>query len=241
MSDSKVLLDLQDCDTQIMRSKRELDELPELKAIMDCRAKRKEIKGKQDQVVELLDEVEGKLAKLQAEEERVIAKIKALQEKLDTNADYRATASITRDMEGQVKRQKNIAIEQDELLERQIKVDNLAEQVAQALAKTDHAEAHHTEHFKQKGGAIKARISELEAKRASLIAQLDPATAQRYEALRAEKNGVAVSQLEGDHCTACRSTILDGMLAKLRKGDELAECPNCHRMMIVPQGEEDAS
>ena len=187
MSDSKVLLDLQDCDTQIMRSKRELDELPELKAIMDCRAKRKEIKGKKDQGVELLDEVEGKLAK-------------ALQEKLDTNADYRATASITRDMEGQVKRQKNIAIEQDELLERQIKVDNLAEQVAQALAKTDHAEAHHT-----------------------------------------EKNGVAVSRLEDDHCTACRSTILDGMLAKLRKGGEIAECPNCHRMMVVLQGEGDDS
>ena len=241
MSDSKVLLDLQNCDTQIMRSKRELDELPELKAIMDCRAKRKEIKGKQDQVVELLDEVEGKIAKLQAEEERVIAKIKALQDKLDTNADYRATASITRDMEGQVKRQKSIGVEQDELLERQIKVDKLAEQVAEALAKVDHAEAHHTEHFKQKGGAIKARITELEEKRASLIAQLDSGTAQRYEALRAEKNGVAVSQLEGDHCTACRSTILDGQLAKLRKGDEIAECPNCHRMMIVMHEEEDAS
>ena len=131
MSDSKVLLALQSCDTQIMRSKRELDELPEVKAIMDCRAKRKEIKGKQDQVVELLDEVEGKLAKLQAEEERVIAKINALQEKLDSNSDYRATASITRDMEGQVKRQKSIAVEQDELLERQIKVDKLAEQVAE--------------------------------------------------------------------------------------------------------------
>ena len=100
MSDSKVLLALQSCDTQIMRSKRELDELPEVKAIMDCRAKRKEIKVKQDQVVELLDEVEGKIAKLQAEEERVIAKINALQEKLDSNSDYRATASITRDMEG---------------------------------------------------------------------------------------------------------------------------------------------
>lgn len=241
MSDSKVLLDLQNCDTQIMRSKRELDELPELKSIMECRAKRKEIKGKQDQVVELLDEVEGKIAKLQAEEERVIAKIKALQEKLDANADYRATASITRDMEGQVKRQKSIGIEQDELLERQIKVDKLAEQVAEALAKVDHAEAHHTEHFKQKGGAIKTRIAELEAERASLIAELDPTVAKRYEALRAEKNGVAVSQLEGDHCTACRSTTLDGQLAKLRKGDELAECPNCHRMMIVVAEEEDAS
>ena len=127
------------------------------------------------------------------------------------------------------------------MLERQIKVDNLAEQVAQALAKTDHAEAHHTESFKQKGSAIKAHISELETKRAALIAQLDPATAQRYEALRAEKNGVAVSRLEDDHCTACRSTILDGMLAKLRKGGEIAECPNCHRMMVVPQGEGDDS
>ena len=215
MSDSKVLLALQSCDTQIMRSKRELDELPEVKAIMDCRAKRKEIKGKQDQVVELLDEVEGKIAKLQAEEERVIAKINALQEKLDSNSDYRATASITRDMEGQVKHQKSIAVEQDELLD--------------------------TEHFKQKGGAIKERIAQLEAERATLIAQLDPAIAQRYEALRAEKNGIAVSELEGDHCTACRSIILDGVLAKLRKGDELAECPNCHRMMIVAQGEGDAS
>ena len=35
MSDSKVLLDLQDCDTQIMRSKRELDELPDLVAFAD--------------------------------------------------------------------------------------------------------------------------------------------------------------------------------------------------------------
>lgn len=241
MSDSKVLLDLQDCDTQIMRSQRELDELPELKSIMGCRAKRKEIKGKQDQVVELLDEVEGKIAKLQAEEERVIAKIKALQEKLDSNADYRATASITRDMEGQVKRQKAIAVEQDELLERQIKVDKLAEQVAEALAKVDHAEAHHTEQFKQKGGAIKAHITELESERSSLISQLEPALAQRYEALRKEKNGVAVSQLEGDHCTACRSIILDGELARLRKAGSLAECPNCRRMMVIVQDEGSAS
>ena len=233
MSETQILLELQDRDTQIMRAKRELDELPELKAIMECRAKRKEVKGKQDQVVELTDDVEGKLAKLQAEEERVIGKINALQEKLDSTSDYRATSSITRDMEGQVKRQKSIAVELDELLERQIKIDKLADQVAQALAKIDHAEAHHTEHFKQKGGAIRERIAKLEAERTALNGQLDDALAQRYEALRAEKKGMAVSRLEGDHCTACRSIILEGELAKLSKGPDLAECPNCHRMMVV--------
>lgn len=233
MSDSRTLLELQRCDTQIMREQRELDELPELKSIMDCRAKRKEIKGKQDQVVELTEEVETKLAKLQAEEERVIAKIKELQEKLDSNADYRATASITRDMEGQVKRQKSIALEQDELLERQIKIDKLADQVADALARVDHAESHHTQSFKEKGSAIKKRIDELTAQRDQLKEQLDASLVQRYDALRSEKNGTAVCELEDDHCTVCRSIIPESVLAKLRKSDDLGECPNCHRMMVV--------
>jgi predicted nucleic acid-binding Zn-ribbon protein len=233
MSEIQVLLDLQNCDTQIMRSKRELDELPEVQAIMECRAKRKEVKAKQDQVVDLSDEVESKLSKLQKEEEKVIAKINALQEKLDTTSDYRVTNSVTRDMEGQVKRQGSIATEQDELLERQIKIDNLADQVADMLAKVDHAEEHHTEHFKQKGGEIKERVAQLEAEREALAAQLDASMLAKYEALRAEKGGVAVARLEEDLCTACRSIILEGELNKLRKGPDIAECPNCRRIIIV--------
>lgn len=233
MSENRTLLDLQRCDTRIMREQQTLDELPELKSIMECRAKRKEIKGKQDQVVELLDEVEAKLNRLQTEEAQVIKKINELQEKLDDNADYRATATITRDMEGQVKRQKSIAVEQEELLERQIKIDKLAEQVTEALSRVDHAEHHHTESFKEKGSAIKARIDELQAQREELIASLDTSLAKRYEALRKEKNGTAVCELEDDHCTVCRSIIPDSILAKLRKSQELGECPNCHRMMVV--------
>lgn len=233
MSETQVLLDLQNCDTQIMRAKRELDELPEVQAIMECRAKRKEVKAKQDQVIELSDDVEKKLAKLQKEEEKVIAKINDLQGKLDSTSDYRVTNSVTRDMEGQVKRQGAIAQEQDDLLERQIKIDKLADQVADMLGKVDHAEEHHTEHFKQKGSAIKERIAQLDAEREALIAQLDATLAAKYETIRAEKGGVAVAQLEDDHCTACRSIILEGELNRLKKGPELSECPNCRRIMIV--------
>ena len=233
MSDIKALINLQECDTQIMRSKKELDELPEVKAIMECRAKRKEIKGKQDQVVELADETEEKLAKLQAEEERTIQKINSLQAKLDSSSDYRVTSSVTRDMDGQVKRQASIAKEQDELLERQIKIDKLADQVADMLAKVDHNEHHLTESFKEKGGVIRARISNLEAERETLLAQITPELGKRYEALREEKNGIGLAHLEDDHCSICRSIILTGELNKLRKGPALSECPSCHRLMVV--------
>ncbi len=233
MSGIQALLNLQECDTQIMRSKKELDELPEVKAIMECRAKRKEIKGKQDQVIEMSDEIEAKIAKLQKEEENVIKKIADLQAKLDSSSDYRVTSSVTRDMDGQVKRQAGIAKELDELLERQIKIDNLADQVAEMLERVNHSEQHHTEHFKEKGGAIRDRIASLEAERDTLLAQIDPAVAAKYEALRQEKNGIGLSRLEGEHCSICRSEILTGELNKLLKGPALSECPNCHRLMVV--------
>lgn len=237
MSDIKVLEQLQACDTAYVRLEKELESLPEAKQIMDCRAKRRELKGKQDQVVELSDEVDSKLSKLQAEEERVIAKIAELQSTLDSTSDYRVSQSVTKDMQGQVKRQESIALEQNELLERQIKVDKLAAQVAGMLAKLDHSEQHLTDDFKKKGGEIKERMGRSLAERKALLVQLDAQLASKYESIRKEKGGIALARLDGDHCSVCSTVILTGQLAKLKKGPALTECPNCHRLMVVEDEE----
>lgn len=238
MADIDTLLELQRNDLARLRVERQLQELPEAKQIVECRAKRKTIKGKQDQVIELSDEVEEKLSKLQAEEERVIAKINELQAKLDATSDYRVTKSVTKDMEGQMKRQASISREQDELLERQIKIDKLADQVADMLGKLDHREQHLTEDFKSKGGELKGQIDGFKARHDELVAQLsDVRLGRRYEQLAGEKGGIAVARLEGDHCTACHTTLPAGQLAKLRKGPNLAECPNCQRLLVVRQAE----
>ena len=57
MTEVETLLALQKIDTACMRLQRELEKLPELTQIMQCRTKRKEIKAKQDQVIELSDDV----------------------------------------------------------------------------------------------------------------------------------------------------------------------------------------
>ena len=238
MSDIKVLERVQACDTACMRLAHELEALPQAKQIMECRAKRKELKGKQDQVIELADEKDAKLSKLQAEEERVISKINELQATLDSTSDYRVTQSTTRDMQGQVKRQLSISEEMDGLLERQIKIDKLADQVADMLAKVDHSEEHLTAEFKEKGAAIKEQADALTAERNALLVQVDPDVARKYEKVKGEKGGIALSRLEGDHCSVCSTVILSGQLSKLKKGPALAECPNCHRLMVVHDEEE---
>ena len=239
MSDIKVLEQLQKCDMEYLRAKKELDGLPQVAKIKECRAKRKQIKGKQDQVIELADDVEAKLSKLQAEEERIIAKLNELQAKLDATSDYRVSQSLTKEMQGQVKRQSSIADEQNDLLERQIKIDKLADQVADMLGKVDHAEHHETESFKREGKKIKDRMDQLAAERKALIVQLDPDIAKRYEKIAQEKGGIALAYLQGEHCSVCSTVIMTGQLAKLKKGPALAECPNCHRLMVVREDEED--
>ena len=200
---------------------------------MQCRTKRKEIKAKQDQVIELSDDTEKKLLKLQAEEEAVILKINELQAKLDATSDYRVTRSVTKDMEGQVKRQAAIADEQNELLERQIKIDNLAAQLADMLAKLDHKEHHLTEDFKEKGGEAKARVDALQAQIERLVGELPAVLQSRYAKVKAEKGGRGAAFLEGSHCSACHVELQTGALAKLKAGEAVTECPSCRRIFAA--------
>lgn len=238
MSDAQTLLRLQQCDTEVLRLNKQIEELPQAAQIIECRSKRKGLKAKLDQAIELSDEVDKKFAAFQLEEERLIKKLNDLQQTLDTTHDYRVTQSVTRDMEGLVKRQKTLVEESDALLERQIKIDKLNGQIGQMLHDLDHKEEELTKQFKEQGGAIKVKIGKLLEERTGLLSQLDCAIADKYEKLRAEKGGIGATYLDGHTCSGCRSEILEGNLRRLLAGPEIGECPNCHRLIVVTRPEE---
>ena len=238
MSEISELLQLQACDTSLIRVKKQIDELDEAAQINECKARRRQLKAKQDQVFELSDEVEQKLNSLSAEEEKVLQKIADFQKTLDTTSDYRVTQQITRDMEGQVKRQKTLAQEQNEALERQIKVDKLANSVIAALHEVDEKEDKLTASFKSKGAALLQQINELNQHRSECLLHIDEQLANKYERLHKEKGGIALAWLEDGHCSVCRSSFLSGDLQRLKQGPNITECPNCHRLFIVNKEEE---
>ena len=233
MSDVEVLLQLSKAETDLIKAQKALNEIPEAAQIMDCRNRRKELKAKQDQVYELTDEVNAKIAQFEAEEAKLIEKMKDLQDTLDHNKDFRLTASITRDMEGLVKRQGTISQEVDALLERQIKIDHLGTQVSDMLQKLDQKEHMLTHDFKAKGSAAKAVVDEAAARRDDLLAQLPADLQKRYAKIKAEKNGIAVATLTDGYCSVCRTQIQTGQMQKLKAGPDVSECPNCHRIFLV--------
>lgn len=233
MNDASNLYQISKLDRELVRARKELESIPEAAQIIECRNKRKELKAKQDQVVELTDDVNSRLAALEQEEASAIAKLKELQLTLDTTTDYRMTSKLTDEMDMLVKRQAEISADTDALLERQIKIDHIANQVSDMLAKLDHREEHLVADFKAKGAQLKGKIQDIEERIAAATAQLDDQLVARYAKLKAEKGGIAVAHFEQTHCSACHTEFQAGALAKLKSGPEIAECPNCHRLFIT--------
>jgi predicted nucleic acid-binding Zn-ribbon protein len=71
--------------------------------------------------------------------------------------------------------------------------------------------------------------------RERLAAQLPPALRSRYDALSTSKHGIAAGELKGQLCTACRTQIPAHEVQAIMAGPQIAECPNCKRLLIVKQ------
>ncbi|MCQ2752567.1 MAG: hypothetical protein MJ189_05690 [Coriobacteriales bacterium] len=232
MTETQILIALDAADTRIRQLTKKLNELPQIAVIKNCRAKRKELKGKQDELVDIHDNLQKKIDLLAFEEEKVIAKVNELKNVLNKSSDFRVTKSAQRDMDGQLKRQNTLASEQESLLEKQIKSDNVLNELLAMLEKLDEKENKASEEFKKLGIEIKKQIDEQILIRNECEAQLNSDLLKKYKALKEEKvNAVAV--LQDGHCSMCRATFLQGQLAKLEDGPNLTECPMCRRIFIV--------
>jgi predicted nucleic acid-binding Zn-ribbon protein len=71
----------------------------------------------------------------------------------------------------------------------------------------------------------------LEAERQAIVASLPADLLARYEALRQQRRGVAVSTVTDNTCTACGSGLTPGLAQSVRMAGEMVFCPTCGRIL----------
>jgi len=59
-----------------------------------------------------------------------------------------------------------------------------------------------------------------------------------YDHLRKFKDGIAISPVTGGVCQACHMGIPPQKYNELIRGEELLNCPNCHRIMYWGDNED---
>jgi hypothetical protein len=80
---------------------------------------------------------------------------------------------------------------------------------------------------------LKAELFPLEQRRGLILSRIDPASLERYQALRREKQGVAVAKMEQGRCCGCRIILPSSDLQRIKLRRELPRCSNCGRILYI--------
>lgn len=233
MSEATDLLELQAVDLDILRATKRLEELPEKRAILEARAKQREVQTLHRKAEVLVRKLDAEI-KARADEVAMIAtKLAAEQAKVMATTDHRAVQSITREMDGLRRRTDKLEMEELQFAERADKARGQIAAIEEHLEKLAVKEGELVERFKTVGSAVQKEITGLEARRAALVKRMPQPLVEKYESVRAAKSGVGVGKLEDDRCSACRMDLPSERLHELQHGPDVGVCPQCRRLIVV--------
>lgn len=113
-----------------------------------------------------------------------------------------------------------------------------AEKNARATSERLEAERTATEAALADGSSsLRAEIVRLSNERSDLAGRLAPELLERYEVARKRFKGLAVERLHGNVPSVCRVKLQPSQFHDLSQGEEITECPYCHRILITSEEE----
>lgn len=226
----KNLLKLQALDLKIEKFRLREIEIPKQKSKFNIHKKRleDELKGSESRYKSLMleqRECEGDITAKQEEIKRKDGQLLAVKK----NEEYQAL------------------LHEMEMLKKQISAKE--ERIIAIMLELDEAKSCHEEDQKRIGAeqaeidAECAKIDDelavavaerkaLEAKRAPLVAEIDPSMMSKYERIRkAKKTGPALVPLQGESCSGCFMSITAQNVNEILAGDKFLPCNHCGRLV----------
>ena len=232
--DIVALIQLQQLDLELMRQRKELDELPQRAVILEARQKKAAIAEKRAKVAGLKRDVSRKVTRINDEDSSLAKKQQGTEAAIAAaKGEYRNVEARTKELASITRRREDIASDLDKVLEELAKIEDLEAQIALALEDVDAREQAAVASFKEQGGALKLAIMKQEAERERMVAGLGKQVVSAYQKAAARSGGVAIGRLDGARCGVCRTGIEGGRLIELKAQAPLGTCPNCKRLLII--------
>jgi hypothetical protein len=200
--------------------------------------------GRDDDLVQArtaLDEENRQLAELERrqrtgewEVEDTGVKIAALEDKLYGGSvkNPKELSSMQREVEhlkAQRREQEDHLLEVMEELEETRQEFGMKSEETMRLEQEWHQEQ---EQLQQRRKELSAELIALEQKRGLILSQIDPTSLELYQALRQEKQGLAVAKVEQGRCQGCRIVLPMSVLQRTRVG-QVERCTNCGRILYL--------
>ena len=208
MSAGATLLKLQQIDLELARNKSELANMPELK----------ELASKRKTYVKLKAEMTKK--------------------RHVDGSDYREVQDLENELATLAKRldkiehtRKDVVVAHKEALDREARAQAI-------IAKFEEGVKADTKAARAKAADLQAQIDAATKERTALAATLPTDVLTDYERLLKQFRGLAVETIKGNIPTICHTALQASSMSDLNHdGSEIAHCPYCHRLLVLPSKE----
>lgn len=239
MHPTEALVALQETDLELARAEKRLEELPEKRAILECRRKQREVGTLFARARAYSDEVRRAISRSEDEAAQVSEKMASEQEKVNSGAitDHKELQNLTRELDALRRRRDRIDMETMGLMEKAEKAERQLASIEAAKTKLGDDEASLVEAYKSAGGEVLTRIEALKAERTRLTAALPKELLRRYEDACGSKHGIGAGVLDGAICRACGMELPADRIQALKDGGDIGECPMCRRLIVVRRPE----
>jgi len=125
---------------------------------------------------------------------------------------------------------------EDELLEVMARLEAAESAYASAQKALVRAEARweaERARLTEESERLAATLTALEGKRTAQQAKISARNLAVYEDVRRRRGGLAVARVAGGSCGGCRVAIPEAVRRRAFDADQLAQCPNCERILYV--------
>lgn len=227
--DLEKLLRLQDLDRRILQMAREGQDMPQRKAHIESgleqhRAAVEEARTAQKQQQLKLKELEGDVEAFSTR----MRKYREQQMSVKSNDEYRA---LEREISATRRDITKFEDQELALMESLEMSKALVEQKEAELQTQERLVQEELGMIEERLGMLDAEIAKLKAERPALRAEINPAWLSRYERILQNKGDFALVAVRNGACGGCHMSIPPQVVHDARRGDKLATCPYCGRIL----------
>lgn len=232
------LLSVQDLDTSIAQHEHRKAALPERHGLDALHARATATRRRVAELNGQRDELGTRLSHLEEQSGAVLARRKALEDRLygargAAGRDLRAIESEVAQLAGRLDQ-----LEDEELvvMEEQEPIDTELARHAGDLATLAGEAAELSARVAEIDRTIDTELAELVARRTAAAARLPDDLFRRYEDLRSHLGGLGAARLVGDRCGGCHLTLPSVELDRIRRlpPDAVITCDQCGRILVRP-------
>lgn len=234
MTEAQALLRLQEIDLDMLRMASTLAAMPQQKKMQAIARARRKVQSEQTKIFAQRKDLETFASENQEDLEHYRARTEEVKAEVASGSHgYRQIQDYEAHLTGLAKKVEKLEHTRAQLDDDLEKVRRAESNAKLTLKRLDEEEAAQKKSFETDSAQIRGKIVQLDEERKSVISQISPKHLGDYEAARKRFKGLAVEKLVGNVPSVCRVKLQPASFHELTHGDDVAECPYCHRILIV--------